>query len=643
MAEDKVEPRELNWRQLLPWTVIFQGFRVALDLNKLLLAAAGILLTAVAWWLLSVIFYYQKPEWPSKYMAEKENKAAAWAAFKQDREQWNLIHETAGPADSNETLDAADLASSETEYNQIRAEAAQVKKDLESGKTVDQILQESREGKRTVTLEEGNQSVKVPEHVTATALQLVQTPPHRPAGRMRTWPWFEPRGPNPYLLVTGRAGQRMPDGTTRWVPWEAGHLIDWFVGTEVPVLLEPLVKLLSPVIYFFSPHAGLLARLYFLLALIAGVAIWALFGGAITRIAAVQWARQEKIGAREALVFAYRRYVSFLSAPLFPLVLVAVIVVLMILFGAVQMIPIFGDIVIAGLLWWLMLLAAIGMAVVLVGLVGWPLMSATISAEGTDSWEAVSRSYSYVFGAPWHYLWYGVIALVYGAIVVFFVGFMGSATVYLAKWGVNQTPFIQSAHREPSFLFVYAPSSFGWRNLLLQGAVVDGQNVVERGVINRTAYEKWLGLAREGQEKYEGKDKLTWWNKVGAFLVAIWLYLFFLLILGFGYSYFWSASTIIYLLMRRKVDDTELDEVYLEEEDHESSYGTPAFSPAKSPAPAAAPATSSNVTMVEPPALRTPASAPTVPADQGGAPVSAPPTPQADGGVGNSPAGGSPS
>ena len=57
MAEDRLEARETDWRQLLPWTVLFQGFRVALDLNKLLLAAGGIVVMALSWWLLAIIFY----------------------------------------------------------------------------------------------------------------------------------------------------------------------------------------------------------------------------------------------------------------------------------------------------------------------------------------------------------------------------------------------------------------------------------------------------------------------------------------------------------------------------------------------------------------------------------------------------------
>ena len=113
------------------------------------------------------------------------------------------------------------------------------------------------------------------------------------------------------------------------------------------------------------------------------------------------------------------------------------------------------------------------------------MMYATISAEGSDSFDAISRSYSYVYQSPWHYIWYSLVALAYGAVVVFFVGFMGSLIVYLGKWGVSQTPFIETADRDPSFLFVHAPESFGWRALLLQGTTVDGDPLVTNGVVNQ--------------------------------------------------------------------------------------------------------------------------------------------------------------
>jgi hypothetical protein len=196
-----------------------------------------------------------------------------------------------------------------------------------------------------------------------------------------------------------------------------------------------------------------------------------------------------------------------------------------------------------------------------------------------------------VYQSPWHYIWYGLVALAYGAVVVFFVGFMGSLIVYLGKWGVAQTPFIERLDRDPSFLFAWAPESFGWRTLLLDGATVDGDRLVKEGQIDGKAYDKFLGT-------------FTFYNKVGAFLVTVWLYLFFLLILGFGYSYFWSASTIIYLLMRRKVDDTDMDEVYLEEDEPEESYSAGTTVPAPAPAPAPAGAGGAPLQMVDAPTLR---------------------------------------
>src|SRR5262249_13646975 len=155
---------------------------------------------------------------------------------------------------------------------------------------------------------------------------------------------------------------------------------------------------------------------------------------------------------------------------------------------------------------------------------------------------------SYVYQAPWHYIWYSLVALAYGVVIVFFVGLMGSLTVYLSKWGVSQTPGINYVNRNPTYLFVYAPESFEWRRLLLQDESLHLINA--EGQIDADALKAY-------------KESFSWWNTVGAVLVSIvWVGLIFMLVLGFAYSYFWSAGSIIYLLMRRKVDDAELDEVY---------------------------------------------------------------------------------
>ena len=70
------------------------------------------------------------------------------------------------------------------------------------------------------------------------------------------------------------------------------------------------------------------------------------------------------------------------------------------------------------------------------------------------------------------------------------------------------------------------------------------------------------------------EDSYQVWNYLGAGLTTVWLVATLLFMLGFAYSYFWSAATAVYLNMRQVVDDTEWDEVYLDEE-AEVSYAPP--------------------------------------------------------------------
>jgi hypothetical protein len=594
MAEDKVEARELSWRQLLPWTEIFRGFGVAFDLNKLLLAAAGILLTFLGWWLLAVMFgstfTSSPPLYPGPYASLAANSnESPWALFKRDRDRWNLMHETAGVGSADQRYEVEDIADTAEEYERVHAA-------LGAGPSYD--------------LTKLNE-IQPPLDTARINLYKSRLGKPKPDGRLARSPWSEDRGPNPYLLVTGQAG----------VPWEPGHAVDWLARDQFPVLMEPLLKLMRPMIYFLSPRAsGVWVKLYFLLVFLWTVLVWSFFGGAITRIAVVQVARPgEPIGLTDAVRFTYKRWLSYVAAPVFPLVVVFFLLIVSFIFSLFHLVPALGDVFVDGLLWFVMLIIGLMMSLALVGLaVGWPLMAPTISAEGTDSWEALSRSFSYVFQRPWHYLWYAAVTLAYGAVVIFFVGFMGSLTVYLSKWAIAQTTLVAS--REPSYLFIYAPESFGWRNLLLQGAADNNSkdaeaektdpptnaSLVEGGRLNEKAYDHYV-------------RNLHGWNKLGAALVAFWLGLLFLLILGFGYSFFFTTTTIIYLLMRRNLDAAEIDEVYLEEEDQDGFGGSVA---PQAPEPAKS---SQALQMLEPPSLR-PVTPPAPPAPPPVAPAIIPPT-----------------
>jgi hypothetical protein len=259
------------------------------------------------------------------------------------------------------------------------------------------------------------------------------------------------------------------------------------------------------------------------------------------------------------------------------------------------------------------------MALLLDGLVGYPLMYPTLSVEGSDTLDALSRSYNYVYQSPWNYIWYCLVALGSGAVVTFFVGFIGSMTVYLGKWAISNTPGIESLDRRPEYLFIYTPTSFGWRQLLLKdskgealASLEEEENTYRRqgmdpSEIAKKMAEKDKPKAEAEYEKWKG----TFWsyNKIAAGMVSFWITLLFMAVLGFGYSFFWTAGTMIYLLMRKKVDDTDLDEVYLEESEMREPYPPPTTPMPTTPLPTL-PSTTPPPVMVEAPALRTDKPAP---------------------------------
>jgi hypothetical protein len=641
-----------------PWTKIFTAFKIALDLKKLTLAALGILLAWAGWWLIGAVFYNMRafPEWRDYENKDKpDEKTAQWDYFKAKRASWNLMYELAAMPrlEDRKKFDAGDVADSPEEYKELADWEQRFRRWHETVTVKDKVLRMGGKeygltpipgdadafAKLSETLplnlitivSADKKQIKI-DDVTATvdskfndlkeyrdgaadeweigqsakrlgnpdrAKKLLDTfnyhltnPKFKKYGLLRVSPWHENRGGNPCLIVA----DTVKSGGQPGLP--ASQLLNWFYQEEAHVVLEPLFKFLAPVVYLFDSRAGFWDRLYLIFIIVWTLAVWGFFGGAICRIAAVQFARNERIPLKEAILFSKERFVSYFTAPVFPLLLAAVFVVLLMIFGLIEWIPWIGDLF-AGIFWPFVLLFGFIIAIVLVGLVGWPLMIATISTEGTDSFDALSRSYSYVFQSPWRYLWYSVVAIVYGAALIFFIGFMASLMVFLGKWGVSSVGVLSSADpksdREPSYLFNYAPTSFGWRDLLISS--------------NARFVEETDEISYDGKKvkhldfKLEYKSAITSMNSVGAVLVACWIYPFFLLVIGFGYSFFWSASTILYFLMRHAVDDTELGEVHLEDEELEDPFlkQTPPV-PAPPPPAASKPGTLSlNVVEAPPP------------------------------------------
>lgn len=261
------------------------------------------------------------------------------------------------------------------------------------------------------------------------------------------------------------------------------------------------------------------------------VAVWAYFGAAICRIAAVQLASGEQVGLGAALRYACRKWLSYCAAPLLPiggvfLASIPVIVLGWIIYTNVGLL-------LGAILWPLVLVAGLLMTLLLLGLLfGWPLMWATISVEGTDSFDALSRSYAYTFQRPLHYLFYTAVAAFIGWLGWLLVQNFAAGVVWMGYWAAG-----------------------------------------------------WGCGAERIQMILSGDENLGSIGRFGAGAIRFWAECVKLLAVGYLFSYFWTAAVAIYFLLRHDVDATEMDEVFLDADQSEEAAAT-----TKTPAqPAAAP------------------------------------------------------
>jgi hypothetical protein len=345
-----------------------------------------------------------------------------------------------------------------------------------------------------------------------------------------TWLFLDTPGPdawwtgplvassNPFEAIDNAVPDRPLERSTELVRGPASQLasgrpIDPFFGVWAQ-LSQPVWRILIE--REMSP-ADLACMI---LSALWALGVWAFLGGAISRIAAVQLASDERVGWGSALRYAGSKWLSYFAAPLFPLFGILLIVVPLFLVGLIMRWGV--GLLLVSLAWPLLLVGGFIMALLLLGLVfGWPLMWATISAEGTDTFDALSRSYAYTFQRPLRYLFYAIVAAILGFLGWLLVSNFAAAIVWLTFWATS------------------------W------GSGTDGMLALQESTAGQMG------------------------GSTGMAIVRFWAGCVKWLALGYVYGYFWTASTAIYFLLRRDVDATEMDEVFLEADETEGNFGLP--------------------------------------------------------------------
>jgi len=274
----------------------------------------------------------------------------------------------------------------------------------------------------------------------------------------------------------------------------------------------------------FDQFLGVLVKAHYAVtsqpwtSLIVGVpmlVVLSLFGCVIARSAAVEFAQGRICDPTTTSGFVLRRASHLLTATLGPLVFAGLLIGLISLGGFLISAPVVN---IAGAVLYAigLLLGVIVTLVLAMQLLAFPLIAPAVACEGSDGFDAVQRSYAYIIGHPLR-------VFVFAAI-----------------------------------LFSLGALAFGVFQLVLLGS------------IGLTDWCMQLLANDAGSRVLSGNGDLGATQPIAHNIIEFWRALFQLVFAGYVISYFYTASTMLYLVIRRVCDGQEISELWYDSADGRS-------------------------------------------------------------------------
>jgi len=241
-------------------------------------------------------------------------------------------------------------------------------------------------------------------------------------------------------------------------------------------------------------------------------------GGALCRMSATEVAGRERLRVADAFDFATRHWVKLVLVPLLPLIVAGIAALVLMLAGFVLFLPVVN--VIGAVLYGLGLVFGFLIAFFLILYAASFLMFLpAVAVENCSPADAMQRAFAYLLSRPLHLLGYataGLAGLAIGYIVVALF-----ATTTLNVTGAAASAFTESP------------------------------------VVDATGEFRIFDLSPT-----QGNYQREWHEKVGGTIVAIWQGLIVYLVIAYVVSFMFSASTVIYMLMRKLVDEQDYSEIW---------------------------------------------------------------------------------
>jgi hypothetical protein len=294
------------------------------------------------------------------------------------------------------------------------------------------------------------------------------------------------------------------------------------------------------------------------------VVLWTFLGGAITRIFAMRIARDESIKVKEALAFAWKNKGAYMLPPIIIALAVTFFALCNMLAGTAA--DLFGILNVQILLIVLYPLAALsalfGVFIGLLGLVGGVLLSTSVSADGGDAFDALTRAYSYILSKPVQFVTYSVII----ALMAVVICGVGHSVIAFSFDGIRY--MVGEEEFEPYRRVLGLNCRYVQRlDNLIRGSEPSPAVPVEPPTT-------WLQRIEEVKASFPTKATIS--------VLSVMVGLMRLMSGAAVLSYVISAYSSVYFMLRYEVDGTPLNEVYAEDEEEEE-VALPGEEPAEAP------------------------------------------------------------
>jgi hypothetical protein len=310
-----------------------------------------------------------------------------------------------------------------------------------------------------------------------------------------------------------------------WIADQLGEIP--FLGGGFRLAMNPLYGAGT---FALSWWQGLVTALVFFL-------IWSFFGGAVLRTAGLRLTRDEPLTLREGLVFGWKNCLTFLLAPILVLLFAGFFTVANMLAGLLMSIPFVGSSLLALVLFPLTLLASILIVVSLIGgLVGLPLMWAGIAVEQNGALEALSRAFSYIFARPFRFFFSYFLIFVLMALIVLVAGHFETTAKTTLKAGIVRDSFSD----------------------LVSTAPADVDPVIQPAYLDADRPSREQAGIRDPRNVREA----SWWDWIGFLWMCLWINVFVLGFKGYALYFFLGGTASIYLQLRKDVDGTDEEEIF---------------------------------------------------------------------------------